>query len=166
MPISAANTLLSETASRSISPSTRAYFQARLRLRLYDLIMRKFRDEANRSGLTRAVLGRRIGKRPEVITRLLGAPGNWTLETVSDLLMGISGDELLPTTASPLNSPPLNLGYQDVLEGAPQSRGKQGEEAESLRDDGSLSKVPRILRDAIGGSGSSQSLAPPTLGLQ
>src|SRR5947209_2537173 len=40
---------------------------------------------------------------PEVITRLLGAPGNWTLETISDLLLGIAGEELEPTSSSLLN---------------------------------------------------------------
>lgn len=116
----AANIILSETASRELSPNTRAYFAARLRSRLYDLVMGKFREEAQKNDLTRAALGRRIGKRPEVITRLMSAPGNWTLETVSDLLMGISGEELIGTTASPLAAPAQNRGYQDVMEGASQ----------------------------------------------
>lgn len=122
MPISvAANTIASEARSRDLAPATRAYFQARLRLRLYDYVMARFREEAARNGLTRALLGRRIGKRPEVITRLLGAPGNWTLETVSDLLMGIGGEELMAISASPFDAPSQNRGYQDVLKGNEQS---------------------------------------------
>lgn len=121
-----ANTIASEARSRRLGASTRAYFQSRLRLRLFDFVMTKFREEAALNGLTRAELGRRIGKRPEVITRLLGAPGNWTLETVSDLLMGISGQELMTVAASPFDAPAQNCGYQDVLERNGQSGDGQG----------------------------------------
>ena len=61
------------------------YYRARLRNRIYQLVLLGL--EA--SGLTRAEIARRIYKRPEQITRLLGAPGNWTLDTVSDLLLAI-----------------------------------------------------------------------------
>lgn len=115
MTTSAQNIILSETASRAFSPGTLAYYRARFRNRLYDLVLSKFREAEADEGLNRAELARRIGKRPEVLTRLLGAPGNWRLDTVSDLLMGIAGEELDATASSPLARPPRNYQYRDIF---------------------------------------------------
>lgn len=81
-----------------------AYFRERFRDRLYEMVVDEFlKREA--SGFSRADLARRIGKRPEQITRWLGAPGNWTIETVSDLLLAISKAEpdvrLMPLEGRP-----------------------------------------------------------------
>ncbi|MEC9165915.1 MAG: hypothetical protein VX596_02360 [Pseudomonadota bacterium] len=77
---------------------TRAYFRQRQRDRLFDLVHAEFR----KSGLTQAELARRMGRRPEVVSRMLGAPGNWRLDTVSDLLFAISGAEAAFTTRYPM----------------------------------------------------------------
>jgi hypothetical protein len=84
------------TGNETISPGTLAYIEARAKNRLYDYVLRKFLDREEKDGFTKAELARRIGRRPEIITRWLGAPGNWTIETVSLLLAGISGEELEP----------------------------------------------------------------------
>lgn len=76
-----------------IPESKRVYFQTRLRNRLFDFILGKFLDE-QKKGLTKAILARRIGKTPDVINRWLGAPSNLTVDTMSDLLLGISAEEL------------------------------------------------------------------------
>jgi len=57
------------------------------------LVVTEFLKQEQESGLTRAEVARRIGRKPEQITRWLGAPGNWTVETVSDLLLAISKAE-------------------------------------------------------------------------
>lgn len=103
--------------SAPIDAGTFGYFQARNRNRFYDVIVRNFRE----SGLSQAELARRLGKRPEVVCRLLGAPGNWTLDTVSDLALAINGSEcdlaLTPITAkSPRNympEPQINISQFD-----------------------------------------------------
>ena len=77
---------------------TLAYFRQRQRDRLFDLVHAEFR----KSGLTQAELARRMGRRPEVVSRMLGAPGNWRLDTVSDLLFAISGAEAAFTTRYPM----------------------------------------------------------------
>ena len=77
---------------------TLAYFRQRQRNRLFDLVHAEFR----KSGLTQAELARRMGRRPEVVSRMLGAPGNWRLDTVSDLLFAISGAEAAFTTRYPM----------------------------------------------------------------
>lgn len=115
MTTSAKNIILSETASRAFSPGTLAYYRARFRNRLYNLVLSKFREAEAEEGLTRAELARRTGKRPEVLTRILGAPGNWRLDTVSDLLMGIAGEELDATASSPLARARRNYRYRDFF---------------------------------------------------
>jgi hypothetical protein len=113
MTISATTTIASEVEAGVLSAETRAYFQARLRNRLYDLVLRKFSQAEGEKQMTKAELARRIGRRPEVITRLLSSPGNWTLDTVSDLLLGIAGEEPDVRTAKPGAAAATNYSYQD-----------------------------------------------------
>jgi hypothetical protein len=93
----------------------RGYFHSRLRNRIYSFVLNKFIEKERSDGLTKAELARRIGRKPEVITRLLGAPGNWTLETISDLLLGIAGEELDVTSTSLLNRRPRNIDADGLL---------------------------------------------------
>jgi hypothetical protein len=81
-----------------------AYFRARNRNNAYHAVIREFQD----SGLSQATIARRLDKRPEIISRLLGAPGNWTLDTVSDLLFAISGAEPTYELSYPLEKPARN----------------------------------------------------------
>jgi hypothetical protein len=91
------NVFLSEVSSEFdvIPAEKRAFLQERLRTRLYDLILGEFMDHQSRNpAFTKAALARRIGSRPEIINRILSSPGNWTIDTISNLLAGISGAEL------------------------------------------------------------------------
>jgi transcriptional regulator with XRE-family HTH domain len=83
----------------------RAYFQERLRGRLFDLVMNRFIEAKETHGLTQKALARRIGNRPDRVNRLLSSPGNWTLDTLSDLLLGIASAEL-EIAISPLADQP------------------------------------------------------------
>lgn len=74
------------------------YFQERLRNNLYNMVMIKFLEHESSRDLTQADLARRIGYDPGRLSKLLGAPGNWTIKTISDLLAGIAGEELLCET--------------------------------------------------------------------
>lgn len=96
--------------------SKRAYFGGRLRNRLYNFVLTKFLEKEASGELTKAELARRIGRRPEVITRLLASPGNWKLDTVSDLLLGISGEELGFSAFSPAALPRRNLVRPEWLD--------------------------------------------------
>ncbi len=88
-----------------LSPTTRAYFRQRQRNRLHDLVLRKFREASKEDGLTRANLARRMGRAPAVVTRLLQSPGNWRLDTLSDMLLAIAGEEIEVASVSPLSRP-------------------------------------------------------------
>jgi hypothetical protein len=103
----------------------RAYFHARLRNRIYSFVLKKFTEKEKSEGLTKAELARRIGRKPEIITRLLGAPGNWTLETVSDLLLGIAGEELEMASSSLLNRTPHNMDAVGLLGHLQQQKERQ-----------------------------------------
>jgi hypothetical protein len=81
-------------SSNVISAGKRAYFQERFRNQLYNLIISEFVKRQNADPhFTQSSLARRIEKRPEQINRWLSSPGNWTIDTISDLLLGISGAE-------------------------------------------------------------------------
>lgn len=68
------------------------YFRARTKNRAHDEVLAYFLKCAKSSGLTKAQLARRLGRRPEQITRWLSAPSNWTLDTVSDLLTAMEAE--------------------------------------------------------------------------
>jgi hypothetical protein len=87
------------------------YFRERWKNRIHARVLRSFMDKANSENLTRADIARRLGKRPEQITRWLGAPGNWTLDTVSDLLLAM-GQEPVADTIGLDRLPLSNRHYQ------------------------------------------------------
>jgi hypothetical protein len=97
-----------ESGDIPIPPGKLAYFQERLRNNIYHFVLTKF-HEKEREGLTKALLARRLGSDPAVVSRLLGAPGNWTLDTISNLLLGIAAEELKPASVSVLNRAPRNF---------------------------------------------------------
>ncbi len=99
---------------KPLSKATRIYFQERLRNRLYNLIIKEVTSFKARD-LNQAYLARRLGKKPEQISRLLSGPGNLTLDTVSDLLLGLSGGELTMIVDLPAAQPPRNFRYPDWL---------------------------------------------------
>jgi hypothetical protein len=87
MPISQTPNLFEEIcAGEPIPIGKLAYFRTRLRLELYEFILRRFHAQET---LTKAELARRIHRSPDVVNRWLGAPGNWTIDTLSDLLIGM-----------------------------------------------------------------------------
>ena len=92
------------------------YLRERFRNDLYDFILRKYLDQRNERNLNQAELARRLSYDPARLNRLLGAPGNWTLATVSDLLVGISGESLdLKSTAIRGNTV-RNQNVHDLLQ--------------------------------------------------
>lgn len=66
-----------------------AYFRARLSNRLHELVLSAFLKLEQQQKISKASLAKRLGRKPEQISRWLGAPGNWTIETFSDLLLGM-----------------------------------------------------------------------------
>lgn len=81
-----------------ISANTLAYIQTRTRLDLFTLVSSEF----EKSNLSQSDLAARLGKGTDRICKILGAPGNWTLDTVSELLFAINGGVLSCSVSYPL----------------------------------------------------------------
>ena len=101
------------------------YLNERVKNSFYDYVLRRFHDAAEREGLTKAKLARRLGLEPARVTRLLGAPGNWTLDTVSELLVGICREELQPRSRPYLERVTRNHRTIDLLQGLPNAQWKE-----------------------------------------
>lgn len=69
-----------------------SYFEQRFRNRIYEAIVRALEEEAAKQNLKRKDLAELIGKKESQISRWLSGPGNWTLDTVSDLLYSIGAE--------------------------------------------------------------------------
>jgi hypothetical protein len=111
---------------------------------VFDFLLHMFLREKE-NGLTQAKLARRIGKSPEVINRWLGSPTNLTLDSVSDLLIGIAGEELVPQSASVLGRVERNYAALDWAIGhREQEPPRQDEEAKQKE------VMPISARDAGG----------------
>ena len=89
---------------KRISDANLAYLQTRNRLRLFSLV----NEEFQKSGLSQADLAARLGKGTDRICKLLGAPGNWTLDTASDLIFAITGGTLKYMVSHPLDKAKRN----------------------------------------------------------
>ena len=100
------------TGDERIPLETVAYFRARNRNNAYHAVILEYQN----SGVSQATVARRLGKRPEIISRLLGAPGNWTLDTTSDLLLAISGSEETHETLSPFEAPQRNFNAPEWVD--------------------------------------------------
>lgn len=88
--------ILSEVISGEKIPlRVLAYFRARLSNRIHSLVLEEFARLEEGGKITRAELGRCIGREPAQITRWLGTAGNWTIETLSDLLLGMKCEPAL-----------------------------------------------------------------------
>jgi transcriptional regulator with XRE-family HTH domain len=133
MSTSPTSTLFEPTGAVKIPFSTLAYFRARLKHRIYNLIIREFK----KSGLSQADLGRRLNKKPAQLSRLLSGPGNLTVDTFSDLLFAISGAE-----------PGLSIDYPLSTHG----RGPRVEQTKPQpaplpeRQNASTSPLPDVIR--------------------
>jgi len=113
MNTSQTSTLSEPAGDGRVSQGTLAYFQTRNRTRLHDIVLSEF----EKSGISQATLARRLGKRPEVVSRFLSAPGNWEVDSVSDYLFAISGAELSYGTSHPLSEAVRNNTQPDWVVG-------------------------------------------------
>jgi transcriptional regulator with XRE-family HTH domain len=92
MSISQKSILSEIEQGKPISARTRAYYRRRLQNRIHRLILAAFREQQKQTGLNQKQLAERIDKHTSKINRWLGIPSNLTLETISDLLLGLGVD--------------------------------------------------------------------------
>ena len=129
MTISQQTSFLSEILKGDPIPVGKlAYFRERLRNRLYEFVAKEFLERQEREGLTRADVARRIRRRPEQVTRWLGAPGNWTLDTLSDLMVAMALEPEFSAASLDANrakSSPNSLGFAALQAANQQERAAQ-----------------------------------------
>lgn len=94
--------LASSPDASPIPAATLGYFDAYAQDQAYDSVMQLFLKLADEGAMTRALIAKRLKKKPEQVTRWLGGPGNWTLRTLADLLLAM--DYVPQITAVPLSS--------------------------------------------------------------
>jgi transcriptional regulator with XRE-family HTH domain len=92
MPISQTSILSEIQGPKPISERTKAYYRRRLQNRFHRLILATFREQQELTGLNQKQLAERIDKDKSKVNRWLGIPSNLTLETISDLLLGLGVD--------------------------------------------------------------------------
>ncbi|MGU3668200.1 hypothetical protein ACLBX9_28780 [Methylobacterium sp. A49B] len=76
---------------------TKEYLRQRVRQAFFSSVREKLAT-AERAGLKRSDLARRMGKGKANLSHLLAMPGNWTLDTYTDLLVHISQEEPVPSS--------------------------------------------------------------------
>jgi hypothetical protein len=64
------------------------YVRTRNKNKAHSLLLEIFKE----SGLSKADLAKKLGKKPEQITRWLAGPGNLKLDTLSDLIFAMKGE--------------------------------------------------------------------------
>lgn len=73
----------------AISPVILGYFDGAAQSEAHEAVLETFLRMAEEEGITRSFLARRLNKPREQITRWLGAPGNWTLDTLTNLSLAM-----------------------------------------------------------------------------
>lgn len=92
MPTSQTPKMPISSIDQSISEKEFAYAKRRYENQLYRAIVNAFAQEAKAGRISRASLAKRIGKKPEQITRWLSAPSNMTASTTSRILFGMDAE--------------------------------------------------------------------------
>jgi transcriptional regulator with XRE-family HTH domain len=112
MSTSQNSSLSKPQGSEKISSGTLAYFRARLKHRIFSLILKEFRQ----SKITKADLARRLGMSPAQLSRTLAGPGNLTTETISDLLWAINGQELEAGSKDPFAPRGIKSAQSEIFD--------------------------------------------------
>lgn len=107
------STLSKPIGSELIPRATFFYLRTRNKREIYSAVIREFKQ----SGISQADLARRLGQDQSRVCRLLKAPGNWTLDTVNDLLFAISGAVFRYQISYPLDALQRNYRTDAMLSG-------------------------------------------------
>lgn len=68
------------------------YSRQRLKNQLFEVVLQAFVERFRRNNLNKSDLAFAMKRDPAQITRWLKGPGNWTLDTVSDILRALRAD--------------------------------------------------------------------------
>ena len=68
------------------------YYRQRQKNRIFQSVVAFFAERAERYGLTKSAIADSLGKDRAQVTRWLSGPGNWELDTISDLLLAMGAE--------------------------------------------------------------------------
>ena len=74
----------------ALNDSDKSYFRAKTRRHFHNAVLTKFLELSDDTQISKAKLARRLNISPSQITRWLSSPGNWQIDTLSDLLLAMS----------------------------------------------------------------------------
>src|SRR5271163_4675393 len=77
---------------KTLPQDTLVYFEETLRRRLHSAILDAFKRRVLERGLTQKELAKRIHKSPVTVNRWLSTASNLTLDSISDLMVGLGMD--------------------------------------------------------------------------
>ena len=99
-----------ETMTETETPglADRAAARARTRLMVAGAVVDYLDRLAEEEGLSQAEIARRLGLKRTQVNRWMRAPGNWTLDTVADLLAAAKARILRIEVGRPGDLPPVN----------------------------------------------------------
>jgi hypothetical protein len=90
------------------------YHRERLRNRIFDCVIKALAERAAKGVATRAAIARRLAKDPGQLSRWFSGPSNWTIDTISDLMLALNAelviehrlyeDLVIPNYRHPLSS--------------------------------------------------------------
>jgi hypothetical protein len=103
--------LCEPSGTSPIPVGTLAYFAERLRNHVYEIVI----DEFEKSKISKVDLAKRLRKNPSQLTRWLGSPGNWELDSISEVLFSICGGEPRLSVGHPLRKAKRNFRQPDWL---------------------------------------------------
>jgi hypothetical protein len=77
---------------KPISPRELFYHRERLRNRVFDCVLKALAERVRLGQTNKATIAKRLGKDPAQVNRWLGGPSNWTIDTISDLMLSLEAE--------------------------------------------------------------------------
>lgn len=96
-----------------LSKRSLGYATEQAREQLFDMVTQSYIE----AGVSKATIARRLGKDPAQISRLLSASGNWTIDTVAEILFAIDGSFFVASKMHPDTCAKSNDTHSKYLAG-------------------------------------------------
>jgi hypothetical protein len=94
------------------SPRELAFLEGLAQNRAHAVVLKVLEPLSHDGSITRAQIAKRLSRSPSQITRWLGSPGNWTLQTLA-ILLGALGH--IPEISSRPIDAPLRKNYRNPV---------------------------------------------------
>src|SRR5687767_14529227 len=109
---------------KKVSPRDLFFFRHRQKNRMFQSVLAYFADQAETTGLTKKDVADALDNHASQITRWFSGPGNWEMDTVSDLLLAMNAEmEHRIVSLSDPEPASLQLPERDPVGALPRSSG-------------------------------------------